>query len=910
MLDDTVDLAGYDLVWRNKPNLPVANEENKKIEETLKQRKIEVERLKVILENNINKGKNIKEHFNDLCQTLNYKQQLYKSKQHELEMEVHAEKILEREYSRLEQEIKAANQDIKSLKARQKQRETAIAEQTEKKEQLKNIIQWDEDALMQHLEKSAQVEKDNMALLKYTIEDDSKLNELEMNIEKLNKETYEQKNALEEVNTEVLIVQTEMDHIQDEFQNAYVERNNLISNWEKVIHQIQQRNKEVNKLSEYIMKLREEEVALRRSIKEQTDLLSVEMSRNRDLERKIEEKDRIATDLRNHIKYASENEKDLKAQLSTVRNVLNNVLYLKQVAENNFKQCEKQLSLKKERLQVVEKSNKSIEDKIEKLSKETFEADHYTRELDAILHSENDKNFKIQKEVDILIKDIMTYDHEINELKTKEKIVETHNKDCQAEIRNLNARIYTIDQLRLKQESEMYEIESKLEKLRRRVKKMSGVTNEEERRKLEKERSSLLIALEEKKGSLNMLTEELKLMRDKIAVSKNHLEANKKLNAELSEKIKFLDFYIANSNKTVKCCISRKQELLVQECLERFQMKKFQKLLNKKNKSVASIQKSKLEFEMMMKERIEELKRCNELLEAEMRTEVDECGIVKKKLLESNDKIMKLQAKYKIILDALGISESGENAEAEFLIKAENEKRDLEFDRDKLMSDVLKNEEELSALKNTVWLINAANEQFRQVLHPPGINPEDAELMKSTETESQTLAIEMHRKQNEMKTLEQDVKGKDGQVKEGQNFYGELQDALRDRETETELLSGELSALSTKIKRATKNTSRLSLELRNKSPYPGIEEDIRIHLLREITRTVSDLLFSSVDSMPEVYSKIQELYVQADLPLPSRTLSSLSFRSGSSLSNFSKLSTSETGSSRTFSPSVVNLGSL
>ncbi|PRD31888.1 UNVERIFIED_CONTAM: ccdc39 [Trichonephila clavipes] len=720
MLDDTVDLAGYDLVWRNKPELPVANEENKKIEKTLKQRKIEVERLKVILENNINKGKNIKEHFNDLCQTLNYKQQLYKSKQHELEMEVHAEKILEREYSRLEQEIKAANQDIKSLKVREKQRETAIAEHTEKKEQLKNIIQWDEDALMQYLEKSAQVEKDNMALLKYTIEDDSKLNELEMNIEKLNKEAYEQKNVLEEVNTEVLIVQTEMDHIQDEFQNAYVERNNLISNWEKVIHQIQQRNKEVNKLSEYIMKLREEEITLRRSIKEQTDLLSVEMSRNRDLEHKIEERDRIATDLRNHIKYASENEKDLKAQLSTVRNVLNN--------------------------------------------------------------------------------------------------------DCQAEIRNLNARIYTIDQLRLKQESEMYEIESKLEKLRRRVKKMYGVTNEEERRKLEKERSSLLIALEEKKGSLNMLTEELKLMRDKIAVSKNHLEANKKLNTELSEKIKFLDFYIANSNKTVKCCISRKQELLVQECLERFQMKKFQKLLNKKNKSVASIQKSKLEFEMMMKERIEELKRCNELLEAEMRTEVDECGIVKKKLLESNDKIMKLQAKYKIILDALGISGSGENAEAEFLIKAENEKRDLEFERDKLMSDALKNEEELSALKNTVWLINATNEQFRQVLHPPGINPEDAEQMKSTETESQTLAIEMHRKQNELKTLEQDAKGKDGQVKEGQNFYGELQDALADRETETELLSGELSALSTKIKRATKNTSRLSLELRNKSPYPGIEE--------------------------------------------------------------------------------------
>ncbi|GFT42056.1 coiled-coil domain-containing protein 39 [Nephila pilipes] len=789
MLGDTVDLAGYDLVWRNKPELPVANAENKKIEETLKLKKIEAEKLKVILENNINKGKNVKEHFNDLCQTLNYKQQLYKSREHELEMEVHAEKILEREYSRMEQEVKAINREINSLKARQKQRE-------------------------------------------------------------------------------------------------------------------------------YVMRLRKEEIALRRSIKEQTDLLSSEVSRNNALEYKINEKDRLATNLRNQIKVASESEKDLKAQLSIVRNVLSNVLYLKQVEENSLKQYEKQLSQKNERIQDLENSNKNLENKIENLSKETFEADHYTKELESILHNENDKNLKVQKEVDILSKDILMYDHEMSGLRRREKILETQNKDCQAEIRNLNARIFTIDQLRSKQESEMYEIESKLEKLRRRVKKMAGETNEEERRKIEKERSSLLAVLEEKKSSSTMLTEELKLMMDKITVAKNYFEANKKFNVELTEKIKFLDFYIMNSQKTLKCCVSRKQESLVQECLERFQMKKFQKLLNKKNRSVASLKKSKLELELMMKERIEELKHCNELLETEMRTEADECGVVKKKLFETSDKAMKLQAKYKIILGTLGISEHGESAEAELLIKAENEKRDLEFERDKLMSTLLKDDEELSALKNTLWLINTANDQFRQALHPAGVNPKEGELLKTTESESQTIAIQMHVKQKELKTLEENMKGKNEKLEQGQKFYSELQEELRHREMETEMLSKELSALSTKIKRASKNTSRLSLEVRNKSPHPGVEEDIRIHLLREVVRTVSDLLFSAVDSMPEIYSKIQDLYQEARLPLPSRIRSSLSFRSDSSLSGFSKLSSSQTNSasnghssrSETFTPSVVNLG--
>ncbi|GIY24524.1 coiled-coil domain-containing protein 39 [Caerostris extrusa] len=292
MLENIVDLRGYDLIWKNKPELPVANDENK----NSRKWKIEVERLKIVLENSVNKGKNIKEHFNDLIQTLNYKQQLHKSREHELEMEMHAEKVMERECSRLEQETRAINKEINFLRARQKQR--AIAEQTEKKENLKANIQWDEDALLQYLEKSAQMEKDNMALLKYTSEDDSKLNEIRLQIERLSKEATKGKSSLDDVNTEVLIIQTELDHLQEEFHNAYVDRNSMINNWEKVIHQIQQRNKKS------INYLRKDETALRHTLKEQNDLLSSEISRNNEMERDIEHKDKLSTDLKNQIKIA------------------------------------------------------------------------------------------------------------------------------------------------------------------------------------------------------------------------------------------------------------------------------------------------------------------------------------------------------------------------------------------------------------------------------------------------------------------------------------------------------------------------------------------------------------------------------------------------------------------------------
>ncbi|GIX93749.1 hypothetical protein CDAR_606231, partial [Caerostris darwini] len=184
----------------------------------------------------------------------------------------------------------------------------------------------------------------------------------------------------------------------------------------------------------------------------------------------------------------------------------------------------------------------------------------------------------------------------------------------------------------------------------------------------------------------------------------------------------------------------------------------------------------------------------------------------------------------------------------------------MEHERDKLLESFLKNDEELSALKNTVWLINVTNDQFRQALHPPGISPEDAESLKNAENEGQALTIQLHTKTKELKILEESIRNKTERLEQKQNFVGALREALKDRLGEREALSKELSDLSTKIQRAVRNISRLSLEVRNKPTFPGSEEDIRIHLLREVRRTVSDLLFSAAESMPEIAAKIQELY--------------------------------------------------
>lgn len=86
------------------------------------------------------------------------------------------------------------------------------------------------------------------------------------------------------------------------------------------------------------------------------------------------------------------------------------------------------------RVNDIKKSAEQLENDIEVLNKETFEADYYIRELEKILQKENLRNLKIQKDVENLTKDILLSSQEIKKLKAQEKYLDNETK-----VRNMKA---------------------------------------------------------------------------------------------------------------------------------------------------------------------------------------------------------------------------------------------------------------------------------------------------------------------------------------------------------------------------------------------------------------------------------------------------------------------------------------
>jgi UDP-glucose:O-linked fucose beta-1,3-glucosyltransferase len=111
---------------------------------------------------------------------------------------------------------------------------------------MKAQMKWDQQALEAWLEESAQRDEDALTLKKYAKEDEVKIKDITLRMEKNLEHANRVKQLVDEETLNTTTIQVELDKTAEEFRKMHRERQDLIKQWEVIIDQMQKRDNQID----------------------------------------------------------------------------------------------------------------------------------------------------------------------------------------------------------------------------------------------------------------------------------------------------------------------------------------------------------------------------------------------------------------------------------------------------------------------------------------------------------------------------------------------------------------------------------------------------------------------------------------------------------------------------------------
>ncbi|XP_059358337.1 coiled-coil domain-containing protein 39 isoform X2 [Carassius carassius] len=798
---------------------------------------------------------------------------LCKAREKETESEVHFRALAERETGRLKQEISQLENQLKTLNEKKNTQENSIFKATQKLDELRSQLNWDQQTLEAWLQESAHKDEDTMAIIKYAKQDESKIRELTLNIEKLTLEANQKRKNLDSEVTETVTAQIALDKTAESFRQAHTERQEMISQWENTIEQMRKRDQEIQQCA---MSQTEVNQVIREKndmLKERKDFMEREIENNKELERNISTAERQALRLRQQHQVEERNQRRLQDEVDVLKGTLDRTATDVETTRSQLTSMKKDIQNKIAKVEEAKLQNSALKEKLRLVMEAVLDGEEQAAQMDQ-LRKEQEQNIK---EIDTQLlrqRELMfRKSQELQGMRDKEKNIAAEICASRAALSNLGSRLSKLDQNLLKRQMIVSNQDFQIQMLERKTLHLQGKVNTEEKAALEKRASDLEEALEEKNRTATTLSTQLKKLQDDIRCVRKDTEKVGTEKRELTTKIHELELFIDNSEKDQKKLRLKKQDSMVEKGLLKLEVQRLRDLLYDRADGVLSLEKRRLQLQTAMKEREEEIRVHREMLSKQIKLTEQERQGLSAAVNERLFKIDKMRKRYEILTVSLTAPEGEEEkSQAYFIIRAAQEKEELQRQGDDLDNKIRKTEKEIHALENTLQVVNNCNTSYRKAL---------TKVTESSPAHQEKLKLEEQRR-----AAEEKYKYKKRQIRELQEdiesmshtLDGLLQEEAVQNEsverTQSHVLSLNKDILSQeeKLNRASKQCAKYAREIRsakNTNEKTFEERDIELRELRDFNKSVNKMLLETMEENPDLSSALQIRFMQAGLSLPS-----------------------------------------
>ncbi|XP_047444471.1 coiled-coil domain-containing protein 39 [Mugil cephalus] len=902
-----------DVGWDERYAIPELNAENKALMEEIRKKEKELVQLENKLESNKEHKELMAELYKRAKQELNSTEALCKAKEREEELEKHLTALTEREANRLAQETAKMKNEHRSFAERKDMLENHIFKAKQKLEDFKHQMKWDQQTMDAFLEESACKDEDIMTIIKYAQQDEQRIKSLTLAIEKTTLEVNEKRKLLDKELTETLSAQIALDKTTENLQQAHLETQQLIHQWENTIKQMKQRDAEMQQCALQLAKANQDIRERNATVAEKKHLLETQRNNNKETERKIAVANRQAVKLRRNLKERENDCSRLRDELSSLQGTLDRTTYDVESLTSNISLMKKNIQDNDKKLEEARAYNAALEEKLQVVTQTTLTEEERAAQMEQLLKEEE----QAVKELDVQLRDYMQelFRHReyLQAVKTKEKDFIAQVSKSKSTLKYLNSQIEKLEKdLRKKQETVIKQ-DLEISQLSGKLARLQGDLKSDEKQVMDAKIAELTKVLEEKKNTAKMLTNTLKESEDDIRYMRKEMEKLNAKKGDLAGKVEELVLLCNTNEKELKSLAAKKQENMVEHKIMKMRVKRVRDMLYNKADSVLSLETRKLEMQKAIKEREDEIKIYKEMLSQQLKISEQERQRLSAELNEKLLKIDLMKKRYEVVTFSMAAPEGEEErSQAYYITKAAQEKEELKRKGDSLDAKIRKMVLENKALENTIQLFNNSNSEFRKSLQK--VNESSPEYQEKLKLEEQLRAVEetLKYKKRQAAELQQDLQDMNNSL---QSLFQEEQlekDKMKQKELLISNLKKEISAQQEKINRATKQCTKLTKEIRsaqNSSTEVFEEKDIKLRELKEFNKKIDRMLNEAMEQSPELRPVLEKYFLQANLSLPPPPSTPASHRSSKTSSACSSASLRSPQSSASSSPRASALPS-
>merc|ERR1739838_921314 len=658
------------------------------------------------------------------------------------------------------------------------------------------------------------------------------------------------------------------------------------------------------------------------TIKEKQSFLESETLNNEDMERTIDHEERMAAKLRLDYHDNENMRSQLQNELDTLKFTVERTASDYEAMKSTVNQLKKDVGSKQDRLDYSMRVRGDLENKLKSTSQDMMAAEDRSKFAQQVFEEEEEVMLTLEKKLKETRNNHYKAQLEVQSKMREEKTLSAEIQGSRAANRNMGSRLTKFDHQSIKQQEIVYNQDFTIQQLQRRLARLEGEVNVEEKKELEARLTTMTLLLEDRTASHSLLVNQLKSIRDQNRQVTNSIERIDHEKNLLTSKIEELNLHNEISIKLKKKLIAKKHDHMVDNNILKLEVHRIQEIFNCKADTVLSLEKTNLQMKTAMKE----IKVHKQMLFAQIKAAEEERLTVGTELHMRTEKIEKLKKRYEILMVSMSPPPGEEERSAAYyVIKAAQAKEELQRTGDALDAKIRKSEKEIRALENTLRLMNNRNETYRKTFNVVSESSEEYEKKSEMDEQLRSVMDTYKYKRRQIRELQEDLQTMSGAMDTSMRDESAYHEMIQDRVNKIKQLEKDLFDQQGKLGRVGKQLGKSTREVRSKRGQRGSvfeEQDMDVRELRERNKQLTKSLLQVIQQFPDIGDTMDIYFQQADLPPPTRASGSISSLSSarssrsvslqssvrSSTSSSLSISSAKSATRQPVTPKAVDLG--